>query len=112
VSVEGTTMRVGAALPDVKVARAAQEWPRQSCIFTRLPGCIGGALRMNGGAYGQRTKDAWCKHAAPTARAIFPSSMNADMHYSYRHCGAPEDIIFTQALFAGEPGDKAKIARR
>jgi UDP-N-acetylmuramate dehydrogenase len=35
---------------------------------------------------------------------------NADMHYSYRHCGAPDDYIFTQALFAGHAGDPAAIA--
>jgi UDP-N-acetylmuramate dehydrogenase len=35
---------------------------------------------------------------------------NADMHYTYRHCGAPEDFIFTQALFQGEPGDRDAIA--
>ena len=35
---------------------------------------------------------------------------NGDMHYTYRHCGAPEDVIFTQALFQGEPGDRAVIA--
>jgi UDP-N-acetylmuramate dehydrogenase len=35
---------------------------------------------------------------------------NADMHYSYRHSGAPDDYIFTQALFAGERGDPATIA--
>ncbi|MGH7247598.1 MAG: UDP-N-acetylmuramate dehydrogenase, partial [Pseudomonadota bacterium] len=28
----------------------------------------------------------------------------------YRHCGAPDDFIFTQALFAGERGDAAAIA--
>ena len=32
------------------------------------------------------------------------------MDYSYRHCGAPEDFIFTQAMFKGEPGDPAAIA--
>jgi UDP-N-acetylmuramate dehydrogenase len=32
------------------------------------------------------------------------------MHYSYRHCGAPEDFIFTSALFQGEPGDPVAIA--
>ncbi|MFL6834134.1 MAG: UDP-N-acetylenolpyruvoylglucosamine reductase, partial [Xanthobacteraceae bacterium] len=35
---------------------------------------------------------------------------NGDMHYSYRHCGAPEDIVFTEALFQGMPGDAAEIA--
>jgi UDP-N-acetylmuramate dehydrogenase len=32
------------------------------------------------------------------------------MGFSYRHCGAPDDCIFTQALFAGEAGDRATIA--
>jgi UDP-N-acetylmuramate dehydrogenase len=36
---------------------------------------------------------------------------NADMHYSYRHCGAPDDYIFTEALFAGERGDPKIIAQ-
>ena len=35
---------------------------------------------------------------------------NADMKYTYRHCGAPEDLIFTEALFQGRPGDPADIA--
>jgi UDP-N-acetylmuramate dehydrogenase len=35
---------------------------------------------------------------------------NGDMHYTYRHCGAPEDIIFTEALFQGAPGDPVAIA--
>jgi UDP-N-acetylmuramate dehydrogenase len=33
------------------------------------------------------------------------------MHYSYRHCGAPEDLIFTEALLQGEAGEPAEIAR-
>jgi UDP-N-acetylmuramate dehydrogenase len=33
-----------------------------------------------------------------------------DMHYTYRHCGAPEDYIFTSATFQGRPGDAAVIA--
>jgi UDP-N-acetylmuramate dehydrogenase len=32
------------------------------------------------------------------------------MHYAYRHCGAPDDIIFTQALFRGAAGDPTAIA--
>jgi UDP-N-acetylmuramate dehydrogenase len=32
------------------------------------------------------------------------------MHYTYRHCGAPEDFIFTEATFQGTPGDRTVIA--
>jgi UDP-N-acetylmuramate dehydrogenase len=32
------------------------------------------------------------------------------MNDSYRHCGAPEGLIFTEALFQGRPGNAAEIA--
>ena len=52
-------MRAGCAVPDVKVSRAAQEAGFAGLAFFRgIPGAIGGALRMNGGAYGRETKDA------------------------------------------------------
>ena len=35
---------------------------------------------------------------------------NADMKYTYRHSGAPEDLVFTQALFQGRAGDPAEIS--
>src|SRR5271166_146814 len=58
IAVEGTRIRAGAAVPDVKVARTAQEAGIGGLSFMRgIPGAIGGALRMNGGAYGRETKD-------------------------------------------------------
>src|SRR5262249_38901418 len=58
IAVEGARLRVGAAVPDVRVARAAQEAGVAGLAFMRgIPGAIGGALRMNGGAYGRETKD-------------------------------------------------------
>jgi UDP-N-acetylmuramate dehydrogenase len=35
---------------------------------------------------------------------------NADMGFSYRHCGVADDVIFTQGLFQGAQGDPATIA--
>jgi UDP-N-acetylmuramate dehydrogenase len=35
---------------------------------------------------------------------------NAEMGFSYRHSGVPDDVIFTTALFEGKAGDKAVIA--
>src|SRR5262249_50710519 len=53
---EGNRIRTGTALPDVKVARTAQEAGIAGLSFLRgIPGAIGGALRMNGGAYGGET---------------------------------------------------------
>jgi UDP-N-acetylmuramate dehydrogenase len=108
---DGTRIRAGAAVPDVKVARAAQEAGIAGLSFMRgIPGAVGGALRMNGGAYGRETKDALVEARAVDRRGRIHVLGNADMHYSYRHCGAPEDYIFTAATFAGEPGDPRAIA--
>ena len=75
-----------------------------------IPGGIGGALRMNGGAYGRETKDALIEARGVDRQGNIRVFSNADMHYTYRHCGAPDDVIFTQALFQGSPGDKDVIA--
>jgi len=32
-----------------------------------------------------------------------------DMHFTYRHCGLADDIIFTSAVFRGTPGDPEAI---
>jgi UDP-N-acetylmuramate dehydrogenase len=111
IAVEGTRLRAGTAVPDVKVARAAQEAGIAGLAFLRgIPGGIGGALRMNGGAYGREVKDALVGARAVDRRGCIHVLRNADMAYSYRHCGAPADYIFTQALFEGERGDPEIIA--
>jgi UDP-N-acetylmuramate dehydrogenase len=108
---DGNRIRVGTAVPDVKVARAAQEAGLSGLSFMRgIPGAVGGALRMNGGAYGRETKDALIEARGVDRSGQVRVYSNADLHYTYRHCGAPDDVIFTQALFQGEPGDRDTIA--
>ncbi len=111
VAIEGVTVRAGAAVPDVKIARAAQEAGIAGLSFLRgIRGGIGGVLRMNGGAYGRETKDALVEARAVDRQGRVHVLSNTDMHFAYRHCGAPEDFIFTQALFAGTRGDPTAIA--
>ncbi|HEY1979207.1 MAG TPA: UDP-N-acetylmuramate dehydrogenase [Xanthobacteraceae bacterium] len=111
ITIEYLRVRAGAAVPDVKISRAAQEAGIAGLSFLRgIPGGIGGALRMNGGAYGRETKDALVEARAVDRGGRVHVLSNADMHYSYRHSGAPDDYIFTQALFAGERGDPTTIA--
>src|SRR6266852_3641742 len=93
----GARVRAGAAAPDVRVAKAAQEAGIAGLAFLRgIPGAIGGALRMNGGAYKGETKDVLVQARAVDRHGRIHRLSNADMHYTYRHCGAPEDFIFTQ----------------
>lgn len=107
---DGSRLRVGTAVPDVKVARAAADAGIAGLSFYRgIPGGIGGALRMNGGAHGTETCDVLVEARAVDRAGNIHVVPVADMHYAYRHCGAPDDYIFTEALFEGRPGDPAEI---
>jgi UDP-N-acetylmuramate dehydrogenase len=111
IAVEGNRVRAGTAAPDLRVARAAQEAGIAGLAFLRgIPGAIGGALRMNGGAYGRETRDALVEARGVDRAGNIHTYTNADMGFSYRHCGVPDDVIFTQALFEGAPGAPAAIA--
>jgi UDP-N-acetylmuramate dehydrogenase len=104
-------LRAGAAVPDLRVARAAQDAGIAGLAFMRgIPGAVGGALRMNGGAYGGETKDVLVEARGVDRTGHVRVFANADMHYTYRHCGVSDDVIFTQGLFQGRPGDAAAIA--
>ncbi|HLL27108.1 MAG TPA: UDP-N-acetylmuramate dehydrogenase [Xanthobacteraceae bacterium] len=111
ISIEENRLRVGTAVPDVKVARAAADAGLAGLAFYRgVPGAIGGALRMNAGAYGRETKDALLEARAIDRKGKLHVLKNADLGYSYRHSKAPQDFIFTEAVYRGEPGDAAAIA--
>jgi len=106
----GHRIRTGTAVPDVKLARAAADAGIDGLAFYRgIPGSIGGALRMNAGAHGTETKDVLVSvRAVDRAGTIHELSL-ADMGYTYRHCGVPEDWIFTEALYQGRPGEPVEI---
>jgi UDP-N-acetylmuramate dehydrogenase len=110
ISVEGMRVRAGTAALDVAVSRAAQEAGIAGLEFYRgIPGSIGGALRMNAGAYGGETKDVLVEAIAIDRKGRRHVLKNTDMQYSYRHSGAADDLIFVEAVFEGRPGDKDEI---
>ena len=103
-------IRAGTAALDVRVARVAADNSIDALTFLRgIPGSIGGALRMNGGAYGGETKDVLIEARGVTRKGELEVLSNADMKYTYRHCDAPEDLIFTSALFQGRAGNRDEI---
>lgn len=112
-ALDGHRVRAGTAALDVAVARAAQEAGIAGLEFYRgIPGSIGGALRMNGGAYESETKDVLIEVVAYDRQGKRHVLSLADLHYTYRHSGAPEDMIFVEALFQGHPGDRKEILDR
>jgi UDP-N-acetylmuramate dehydrogenase len=103
-------LRAGAAVPDMKLARAAADAGINDLAFYRgIPGAVGGALRMNAGAHGGETKDVLIEARGVDRNGTIRTFTNAEMGYTYRHSSVPEDVIFTQALFGGSAGVPASI---
>jgi UDP-N-acetylmuramate dehydrogenase len=111
VKIDQQNVIAGTAMLDVMVARAAQAAGVAGLAFlSGIPGTIGGALRMNGGAYGGEAKDILVEARGVDRQGNVRSFSNAEMGFSYRHCAVPEDVIFTSATFRGQPGEPDQIA--
>jgi UDP-N-acetylmuramate dehydrogenase len=110
VTIEGLFLHAGAGCLDVKLASAAAMAGLAGLAFFRgIPGTVGGALRMNAGAYGSESKNVLVSCRGVGRKGEIVEFSNADMGFSYRHCGAAGDVIFTHAVFAGSPGDPHAI---
>ncbi len=100
----------GAAALDSQVARAAAEAGIDGFVFLRgVPGSIGGALRMNAGAYGGEISGLLVEARGVDRSGATRVFSNAEMGFSYRRCGAPDDVTFTLAVFQGRPGASEAI---
>lgn len=108
-----TQLKVGAAVPDKMIARAALEAELDGFAFYHgIPGGLGGALRMNAGAHGADTAARVVAVEAIDREGRRHTLSLADMGYAYRHSEASPRLIFTAALLKGTPGDKADIQKQ
>ena len=113
IQVEGMRVIAGAGAIDAQVAkRAAQEGVSGLEFFRGVPGTIGGAIRMNAGAYGGEVNDVLVDAVAYDRRGARHVLTNKEMGFSYRHSDAPEDLIFTGATFKGHADEPDAILAR
>lgn len=99
---EGDKIWVGAAQLDRTVALEAQKIGIGGLEFLiGIPGTIGGALRMNAGAYGKELKDILVKAYALDEQGNYHILNPQDMGFSYRSCALPEKWIFIGACLQG-----------
>ena len=104
------TVHVGAAMPDMRFAtQMAKQGIAGFAFYKGIPGAIGGALRMNGGAHGSETKDRLIGARAVDRKGAIHDLTPADLKHGYRFCGAPADYIFTRATYRGEAGDPVAL---
>jgi UDP-N-acetylmuramate dehydrogenase len=113
ISVEGATVTAGAAALDLNVAIAARVAGVAGLEFlSGIPGTIGGALRMNAGAYGREMTDVTFEAEALDEQGRLHCLSHDQLGFTYRHAAVPADWIFTGARLTGAPGDKQAIAAR
>lgn len=113
ISHDGNRLRVGAGASDVSVAAAARDAGLGGMEFLRgIPGTIGGALRMNAGAYGREMANILVEAEAIDRAGQRHVLSLEDMGFSYRHARIPADWIFVSAVLAGSPDDPRLIAER
>lgn len=107
---ENNQLRAGAAALDMSVARkAAVAGIAGLEFYAGIPGSIGGALIMNGGAHGGETCDVLVSARAVRRSGEIVTLTNEDFSYSYRHSDVPDDLIFVDGLFQGTAGERATI---
>lgn len=114
VETEGTNfVRAGSAALDVNVAMfAAQQGIAGLEFLSGVPGTIGGALRMNAGAYGSEMKDVLLGAEMVDRQGVVHTLDPRQLGMTYRHTTAPEDGIFIGCLLEGRPDDPAAIEAR
>lgn len=110
IQVRGNLVKAGAGAMDVHVAKEAMKAGVSGLEFLiGVPGTVGGALRMNAGAYGTEVKDV-LKHAHVVDRYGHVYELTADdFKYSYRHAELRSDSIILSACFHARFGDSDKI---
>ncbi len=113
ISVDELEITAGGGVSNLRLANAARDAGIKGFEFlTGIPGAVGGALRMNAGAYGAETKNIVQSVKAIDEHGQIVDLTVADMKFSYRHSDAPDDLIFIEGRFKGETGTPAGIGAR
>jgi len=113
IAVNDAQMVVGAGALDINIARLAADAHLADLEFlSGIPGTIGGAVRMNAGAYGG---DVGGVLDAVTLldRAGQSNTLRRDaLSFAYRQSRLPPDAIVVGCTLAGTPGDPVAIRTR
>ena len=103
----------GAGALAIAVSRAALLQGLAGLEFlSGIPGVVGGALRMNAGAYDREMKDVVLRARAVDPDGVLNVLQASALGFSYRHCAVPEDWVFVGADLRVKPDDTDTIAAR
>ncbi len=103
----------GGSAVDAALSRAAQRSGISGFEFlSGIPGTIGGAIRMNAGAYNTEFSEVLSEITAVSLSGKILTVDRKKMNFAYRFVDAPDDWIFVSAKLQGEPDDPIAIRER
>lgn len=100
----GDVVEAEAGVPCTLLARRCLRWGLgPAAFFAGIPGTVGGALRMNAGAFGGETWDRVLEVDVATREGAVLTRSRAEFRPGYRHIDGPADEWFLAARFGLEP---------
>ncbi len=112
IEIEGESVRCGGGASLAAVVRRATEAALAGIEFgCAIPGTVGGAVRMNAGAYGSEIRDVLAS-AEVVSAAGARSGGPADLDLSYRHSNVRGSEVVAHAVLRLERGDRDEIRAR
>ena len=113
ITIKNELITAGAGAPDISVAKKALDAKLSGLEFLRgVPGTIGGALKMNAGAYGAEIKDVFISARVMDRFGDIHVLSYDDMGFSYRHTSVSNEFIFLGATLKGVPGNFEDIQNK
>ena len=106
-------IRAGASCLDIHLAQFALENSLGGLEFmSGIPGTIGGAVRMNAGAYGSDISKVLVAAEIVERDGLVRQLDSEELGFTYRNSRVSSGAIVTGALFKGYEGDKVAIANK
>lgn len=113
ITVESNGVIAGAAALDLTVAEHAAAAGLTGLEFlSGIPGSIGGAVVMNGGAYGGDVAACLDWADIVTRNGEQRRLSSADLAFAYRHSRLPHGAVVIRARLRAQPGEPRTIAAR
>ena len=113
IACQGQIIEAGAGALDINVAQYACEHGVAGLEFlSGIPGTIGGAVRMNGGAYGSDISQVLTEIEVVQRSGATRRLSKDAIGFSYRHSEISEDSIVTRAWLRGTAGSKKMIEQK
>ncbi len=111
--VAGETVLAGAGTLDQRVAQEAQRAGLRGLEFLiGIPGTVGGAVRMNAGAFGGETKDRLLWVEALDRQGAAQRLTGSELGFAYRKSALPREWIVTKAAFQAEQAEPESVLAR